>query len=68
MFMRYYGGGVGHGDSAVDVEGTIDPGEVVYESSADHMKPEDVEEESDDADDDLSDPGESSDEEAANVY
>ena len=66
--MRYYGGGIGHGDSAVDVNGTVDPGEAVYEGSVGQIEPEDVGEESDDTDNDLSDLGESSDEETANVY
>jgi len=71
MFMRYYGGGVGHGDSAADVGVAADLEEVIYEGPVDPIKFEDVEEESDDTGndtDDPSDPAESSDEEAAGVY
>jgi len=69
--MRYYGGGVGHGDSAADVCATPDPEEAIYEGPVDPIKPEDVEEELDDTGDDTddpSDPAESSDEEVASVY
>jgi len=69
--MRYYGGGVGHGDTVADVGVAADPEEVIYEGPVDPIKFEDVEEESDDTGDDTdgpSDPAESSDEEAAGVY
>ena len=68
--MRYYGGGVGHGDTVADVGVAADPEEVIYEGPVDPIKFEDVEE-SDDTGDDTdgpSDPAESSDEEAAGVY
>ena len=69
--MRYYGGGVGHGDSAADADVAADPGEVIYKGPVDSIKFKDVEEESDDTGDDMddpSDPAESSDEETAGVY
>jgi len=67
MFMRYYGGGVGHGDSVAVTEITVDPEEVVYESPDARFEFEDMDEESDD-DDEADDPGESTDEETANIY
>ena len=70
MFMRYYGGGIGHGDSAAAAELEFDLGEIVYESPDAHPEIEDTDEESDDDDDDdrADDPGESTDEEMANIF
>ena len=70
MFMRYYGGGVGHVDPRKIEAMEIDLVEVENEPlRPDHGYYEG--EESDDTDDDAnsqSDTGESSDEDAANVY
>jgi hypothetical protein len=70
MFMRYYGGGAGHGDSSAVAGATVDPQEVVYESPDAYCEFEDEDEDegSDDDDDEASDPGESTDEETANIY
>jgi hypothetical protein len=67
MFMRYYGGGVGHGDSVAAAEVTVDPEEVVYETADAPFQFENVDEESDDGGE-ADDPQESTDEETANVY
>lgn len=69
MFMRYYGGGIGHGDTAADAEVSVDPAEVVYESSEARLEFQDMDDDDDDDDDDdeADDPGESTDEETANV-
>ena len=64
--MRYYGGGIGHRDSAAAVEVTADPTEVVYEGPDACFEFDDTGEESDG--DEADDPGESTDEETANVY
>ena len=66
MFMRYYGGGIGHRDSAATAEVAAGPTEVVYESPDACLEFDDTDEESDD--DEADDPGESTDEETANVY
>ena len=68
IFMRYYGGGVGHGNSAAVAEVAVDPAEVVYESPDTRFKFEDTDEESGDDDDEADDPVESTDEETANTY
>jgi len=70
MFMRYYGGGVGHVDPRKIEEAEVD----LVEAEDEGPRPDhgyNYAEESDNTDDDAdsqSDPGESSDEEAANVY
>jgi len=48
MFMRYYGGGFSHGNSAVAAEVTVDPAEVVHESTDTCYKFEDTNEKSND--------------------
>jgi hypothetical protein len=68
MFMRYYGCGVGHRDSAAVIEVTSDPEEVMYESPDARFKFEDTEESDHDDGDEVDDPGESTDEGMANVY
>ena len=73
MFMHYHGGGVGHAD-LTEVEETED---VEPEEATDSDHPHDLirlddrESESSDTEDEedgVSDPGESSDEETANMY
>ena len=73
MFMRYHGGGVGHAD-LTEVEETED---IEPEEAMDGSHPHDLiglddrEGESSDTEDEedgVSDPGESSDEETANLY
>ena len=68
MFMRYHGGGVGHAD-LTEVEET----EEAMDSDHPHdlIRLDDRESESSDTEDEedgVSDPGESSDEETANMY
>jgi len=81
MFMRYYGWGVGHGDSVAGEKVTVGQGEALDENMDDQVTPEglrvesdegedeDEDEDEDDGDaDDPTNPGESLDEETANVY
>lgn len=67
MFIRYYGSGIGHGDSTAVADVIADPAEAVYESPDISLEIEDSDEESDD-DNGTDDPGESTDEETANIY
>jgi hypothetical protein len=70
MFMRYYGGGVGHVDPRrieVDVDLVEDEDEGLRPDHG-YDDAEESENADDDDSDDQSDPGESSDEEAVNVY
>jgi hypothetical protein len=50
MFVRCYGGGVGHGDSGMSAGVPSDSDEVIYESPEGQIKPEDMEEDPDDID------------------
>jgi len=76
MFMRYHGGGVGHVDSTeVEEPENIELEEVVKNGQAylpndliAFDDPGDEPSDTDDEEDAVSDPGESSDEEAANTY
>ena len=50
MFIHYYGGGIGHRDSAVATELKFNLAEVIYENPDAHFGIENTDEESDDDD------------------
>jgi hypothetical protein len=61
MFVRYYGGGVGHGDSGMSAGVLSNSDEAIYESPEGQIKPEDTEEDPDDTDSGDYDDGDSND-------